>query len=197
VKPPTRDVLTAHDGSDVDRRLDELLTAYGAFLRNAVRRLCPSSLGVSIDEIEQDARIRLWHALKRERNIADPASYLYRIAATAAIDAMRRIRARREQQLDDTPADESGTVPIVTALSPAARSPEQLAADRQTGNRIRDALTELPENRRRAVGLHLQGFTSTEIGRLLGWSEPKARNLTHRGLKDLRRLLTPEGIHLP
>ena len=197
MKPPTRDVLTAHDRSDVDRRLDDLLTAYGAFLRNAVRRLCPTSLGVSIDEIEQDARIRLWHALERERNITDPASYLYRIAATAAIDAMRRIRARREQQLDDIPADESGTAPVFTALSPAARSPEQLAADRQTGDRIRDALSELPENRRRAVGLHLQGFTSTEIGRLLGWSEPKARNLTHRGLKDLRRLLTPEGIDLP
>ena len=146
MKPPSRDVLAAHDRPDVDRRLDELLTSYGAFLRNAVRRLCPTSLGVSIDEVEQDARIRLWHALERERNIDDPASYLYRIAATAAIDAMRRIRARREQPLDDT-ADESGTVPVVTALSPAARSPEQLAADRQIGDRIREALTELPENR--------------------------------------------------
>jgi RNA polymerase sigma factor (sigma-70 family) len=197
MKPPSRDVLAAHDRSDVDRRLDELLTAYGAFLRSAIRRLCPTSLGVSVEEIEQDARIRLWHALERERNITDPASYLYRIAATAAIDAMRRIRARREQQLDDSTADESGSAPLVTLLAPVARSPEQLASDRQTGDRIREALTELPVNRRRAVGLHLQGFTSTEIGRLLGWSEPKARNLTHRGLKDLRRLLAPEGIDLP
>ena len=197
MKPPIRDVLAANDGLDVDARLDELLTAYGAFLRNAVRRLCPSTLGVSTDEIEQDARIRLWHALKRERNITDPASYLYRIAATAAIDAMRRVRARREHQLDDIAGDEGVGAPVATPLSPAARSPEELAADRQTGDRIRAALARLPENRRRAVGLHLQGFTSTEIGRLLDWSEPKARNLTHRGLKDLRRLLKPEGIDLP
>jgi len=197
MKPPIRDVLAANDGLDVDARLEELLTAYGAFLRNAVRRLCPSTLGVSTDEIEQDARIRLWHALKRERNITDPASYLYRIAATAAIDAMRRVRARREHQLEDIAGDEGAGAPLATPLSPAARSPEQLAADRQTGDRIRKALTRLPENRRRAVGLHLQGFTSTEIGRLLDWSEPKARNLTHRGLKDLRRLLKPEGIDLP
>src|SRR5262249_15331558 len=156
------------------------------FLRSAIRRLCPTALGVTVDEIEQDARIRLWHALKRERNIADPASYLYRIAATAAIDAMRRVRARREQQLDDTVKDEGAGSPISTPLSPAGRTPEQLAADSQTADRIREALTGLPENRRRAVGLHLQGFTSTEIGRLLDWSEPKARNLTHRGLKDLR-----------
>ena len=62
-------------------------------------------------------------------------------------------------------------------------------------------------NRRRAVGLHLRGFTSTEIAQLLGWTEPKARNLTHRGLKDLRELgvvthedggyrLSPSGTEL-
>jgi RNA polymerase sigma-70 factor (ECF subfamily) len=197
MKPPVDDVAVTRDGPDVDRRLDDLLAAYGAFLRSAVRRLCPTALGVTIDEIEQDARIRLWHALKRERNITDPASYLYRIAATAAIDAMRRVRARREQQLDEAVRDEAAGVPISTPLSPAARTPEQLAADSQAADRIHEALTELPENRRRAVGLHLQGFTSTEIGRLLDWSEPKARNLTHRGLKDLRRLLQPEGIELP
>jgi RNA polymerase sigma-70 factor (ECF subfamily) len=197
MKPPVHDAAATMDGPDVNRRLDELLTAYGAFLRSAVRRLCPTALGVTIDEIEQDARIRLWHALKRERNITDPASYLYRIAATAAIDAMRRVRARREHQLDDAVDEGSGTKPIVAALSPTARSPEQLVADRQTADRIREALTQLAENRRRAVGLHLQGFTSTEVGRLLDWSEPKARNLTHRGLKDLRRLLEPEGIDLP
>jgi len=197
MKPPVHDVAVTMDGPDVDRRLDELLTAYGAFLRSAVRRLCPTALGVTVDEIEQDARIRLWHALKRERNITDPASYLYRIAATAAIDAMRRVRARREQQLDETVKDEGAGGPTSTPLSPAARTPEQLAADGQTADRIREAMTGLPENRRRAVGLHLQGFTSTEIGRLLDWSEPKARNLTHRGLKDLRRLLQPEGIDLP
>ena len=197
MEPPVRDVAATVGRPDVDRRLDELLTAYGALLRNAVRRLCPIALGVTIDEIEQDARIRLWHALKRERNISDPASYLYRIAATAAIDAMRRVRARREHQLDDIAGDEGVGAPIATPLSPAARSPEQLAADHQTSERVREALARLPENRRRAVGLHLQGFTSTEIGRLLDWSEPKARNLTHRGLKDLRRLLEPEGIDLP
>src|SRR5262245_44120407 len=136
MKPPVHDAAAAVGGPDVDRRLDDLLAAYGAFLRNAVRRLCPAALGVTIDEVEQDARIRLWHALNRESNIADPASYLYGIAATAAIDAMRRVRARREHHLDDVVDEGSATTPIVTALSPATRSPEQLAADSQTADRI-------------------------------------------------------------
>ena len=46
-------------------------------------RCCGPDVDAEDFEIEQDARIRLWHALQRERNIDDPASYLYRIAATA------------------------------------------------------------------------------------------------------------------
>ena len=57
---------------------------------------------------------------------------------------------------------------------------------------MRAALTRLSKNRRVAVGLHFQGMTTVEIGDLLGWSEAKARNLVHRGLKDLRRQLGAE-----
>jgi RNA polymerase sigma-70 factor (ECF subfamily) len=191
-----RDVVASHDFPGVDQHLDALLKAYGAFLRAAIRRVCPATFGISVDEIEQDARIRLWHALRRERIITDPASYLYRIAATAAIDAMRRVRARREHPLMVASTDDAAEE---LAIDPAAptRSPEQLASDRETSQQIQDALARLSENRRRAVGLHLRGFTSREIAGLLGWSEPKARNLTHRGLKDLRALLIDEGIALP
>jgi RNA polymerase sigma factor (sigma-70 family) len=183
--------LSGHAGDDdelpdVEARLQELLDAYGTFLRGAVRRLCPSALGVTVDEIEQDARIRLWHALQRERNIDDPASYLYRIAATAAIDAVRRVRARRETQMDAAPGTFAD--PRLAAVSPS-RSPEELAVDHEITGQVAAALARLPDNRRRAVGLHLRGYTSTEIATLLSWSEPKARNLTHRGLKDLRNLL--------
>jgi RNA polymerase sigma factor (sigma-70 family) len=186
---------SADDDAHVEQRLNELLDAYGSFLRKTIRRLCPTTLGVTAEEIEQDARIRLWHALHRERNITDPASYLYRIAATAAIDAVRRVRARRESGLTILEPGDEAEGPIEPP-SPD-RSPEALASDRETASRIHATMRRLSDNRRRAVGLHLRGFTSTEIGRLLGWSEPKARNLTHRGLKDLRALLQTEGIGLP
>ena len=52
----------------------------------------------------------------------------------------------------------------------------------------------MPENRQRAVRLHLEGMTTTEIGSLMEWTEPKARNLVYRGLADLREALRAEGI---
>jgi RNA polymerase sigma factor (sigma-70 family) len=190
-------VVTEPNRPDPDERFDELLSQYGSYLRSVVRRVCSSALGISADEVEQDARIRLWHALKRERNITDPASYLYRIAATAAVDAMRRVRARREDPLADG-SEHEVTSPAEGAASPAAgqRSPEELAADRQIAHQISAALAQLPDQRRRAVGLHLRGFNSTEVGGILGWTEPKARNLIYRGLGDLRELLRNQGLEL-
>ena len=77
--------------------------------------------------------------------------------------------------------------------SPAA-SPEEVARGRETWRKLKAALTRLPASRKYPVKLHLQGFTSDEIGRLLGFTEAKARNLVYRGLDDLRRELRTEGI---
>ena len=72
--------------------------------------------------------------------------------------------------------------------------PDRLAEGRQTVERVKGALGRLAEERRRAVVLHLQELTTDEIARALGWSEPKARHLVYRGLKDLRRVLRDQGI---
>lgn len=178
-----------------EARFRALLEDYGRVLRAAIVRVCPRQLGLQFDDIEQDARIRLWRALEREREIEDPASYLYRIAATATLDAIRRVRARREEPLETEPpgGEERGSPPRPGPAS-KERSPEQVAAERQTVRRIETCLATLPESRRRALGLYLQGFTTTEIGELLGWSEAKARNLAYRALKELRERLRSEGI---
>ena len=97
----------------------------------------------------------------------------------------------------DSAVAPDGRAAVLPMAVSTDRTPEQLVADQQVSDQIATAVAQLPENRRRAVGLHLQGFTSTEIGQLLGWTEPKARNLTHRGLNDLRASLRTEGIDMP
>lgn len=177
-------------GVDVERRLDWLIEQYGAFLRSTIARFCPRDLGLQLDEIEQEARIRLWRALQREREIDDPPSYLYRIAASATIDAVRRVRARRE--ISVAPAEDEDTES--TTLVAPTPSPDRVAARAELRTKVETALAPLATNRRRAVGLYLQGFTSTEIADLLGWCEAKARNLLYRGLRDLRRGLRSLGV---
>jgi RNA polymerase sigma-70 factor (ECF subfamily) len=42
--------------------------------------------------------------------------------------------------------------------------------------------------------MYLAGYAREEIGQLLGWSEPKTRNLLYRGMDDLRARLAVRGI---
>lgn len=164
-------------------------------LRAAIRRTMPEGQDADIDDIEQQARIKVWKALSSGRDIRNPSSYLYRVAVNATLDALRQAKARREQPLT---GDEDG--PIMPEIEETALNlqrqvtPEQQLTLRQALDHAGDCLAGLIPNRRRAVGLSLQGFTTVEIGDLLGWSEAKARNLLYRGRQDLRRCLQRRGV---
>jgi RNA polymerase sigma-70 factor (ECF subfamily) len=171
-----------------------IIDKYGRFLSQTIIRLCPKDMGLDFNDIEQDSRLRLWNALQNEREIRNPASFLYRIALTATLDAVRRIKAKREDQLRLAEAEEEDEGASLALPSDPRHSPESEAQRRQLAGKIRNALGRLSDNRRRAVGLYLEGFGSREIADLLGWSEAKARNLLYRGLRDLRAQLCIEGI---
>ena len=170
-----------------DDRLRALLDEYGHVLRRAIRRAAPRELEAELDDIEQEARLRVWGAIQKETVLERPASYLYRLAVNATLKAVEKRRSRREQALPEE-GGSGGAPPLDEASVPSA-SPEARAARRQEMEEVRRALARVAENRRRAVGLHLQGFTTREIGELCGWTEAKARNLAYRGLDDLRRQL--------
>jgi RNA polymerase sigma-70 factor, ECF subfamily len=176
-----------------DARLQELLSRYGDLLRRTIAKVCPQTMGLSVEEIEQDARVRLWSALKSERDIVHPVSYVYKVAVSAALRAIRRAKARREDQLQEEDTGHEGGPSEALRTRPDA-SPDAVAERREWVRKIDRAMRHLAENRRRAARLHLRGMTTQEIADILGWSEPKARNLVHRGLRDLRARLRLEGI---
>jgi RNA polymerase sigma-70 factor (ECF subfamily) len=73
--------------------------------------------------------------------------------------------------------------------------PERRLQGREAGAAIRDCLGRLVRPRRRAVVLHLQGHSATEVAELLGYGLKRADNLIYRGLKDLRACLGNKGKH--
>lgn len=173
---------------------EEIVERYRKFLRDAISSVCPRDMGLQFDDIEQEACLRLLRAVTSEREIRDLASYAYRIAATTTIDAIRRVKARREEQLRLDNDDDQGDAPVHIVPDAPEQSPERQAERRELAAKIQSALSRLSGNRRQAVALHLEGMTTQEVADLLGWTEPKARNLVYRGLSDLRELLRAEGI---
>ena len=179
---------------ELEERFNHVVEEFGVLLRRAIIRFCPRDKGLQFDDIEQEARLRLWRALQDEREVTNYASYLYRIAATATIDALRRVQARHEEQLEILIEQRTDDGDIMLAPAPVKDSPERLAESREAVDKVMSAVAKLPDGQRRAVGMYLQGMTSQDVADLMGWSEPKARNLVYRGLKELRKSLREEGI---
>jgi RNA polymerase sigma-70 factor (ECF subfamily) len=143
-----------------------------------------------IDEVLQDVRIRMWRALSTGGAVKLETltrSYVYRAATSAALDLLRRRRARREHLTDSLVPDER----LPASAFPA---PDQSVLGRETLDGVAAAMAEMQPNRRVAVRLHLMGYDREEIANLLHWSEAKTRNLLYRGLEDLRHLLIARGI---
>jgi RNA polymerase sigma factor (sigma-70 family) len=174
---------------DPDRLSQELESAIGR-CTGIVKNLARSrGLGASdVDEVFQEVRIRLWQALESGEKIgAVPASYVYRTATSAAIDLIRRRRARREEALEV--AHESQ--PMSMSPNPA---PDIVVERTELGRVIFRAVDAIIASRRPVVRMYLLGYKLGEIGQVLGWSTAKTRNLLYRGLEDLRAKLSSLGV---
>ncbi len=140
------------------------------------------------DELVQDVRIRLWRAQGSSEQMSGVStSYVWRTAMAAAIDLLRRRRTLRETTMAHG-ADLN--------LLPDARAaaPDRDAEHGDLVTRVAAVIAELPQARRVAVRMHLAGYPREEIGRMLGWTEAKTRNLIYRGLTEVRARLTEQGI---
>jgi RNA polymerase sigma-70 factor (ECF subfamily) len=138
-----------------------------------------------VDEVFQEVRIRVWAAVAGERIAQLPASYVYRTAKSAALDFIRRRRARRHDTTD--------SIESAPAAGLSLQHSETLG-DRELGDVIASALGDLPLSRRAVVRMYLDGYGPREISALMGWTEAKARNLVYRGLADLRESLSRRGV---
>lgn len=120
-----------------------------------------------------------------EGNPLFKASYLYKVAYSALVDEIRRVRRRRETDLDDE-AD--------LCIAVTTDDPERTAASMEIGRGIQACLACMKHDRRLAVTLYLQGHTVTEAAGILEWPAKRTENLVYRGLADLRACLTCKGM---
>jgi RNA polymerase sigma-70 factor, ECF subfamily len=155
-----------------------------------VSRLCPSWLSSQRDDLVQAAVMRVMQivdarASEAEENRALASLYLYRVAHSALVDEIRRVRRRREADLDDQQA---------ASVTIAAPDPERLSASREIGRAIQECLSRMSRERRLAVTLYLQGHSVPEASRILDWTAKRTENLVYRGLGDLRACLKTKGM---
>jgi RNA polymerase sigma-70 factor (ECF subfamily) len=158
-------------------------------LERVVSRVCPAWLAAQRDDVVQSAVMRVIQLLEGrhrpgEGNPSFSASYLYKVAHSAVVDEIRRVRRRRETDLED-----AAEVTVSTS-----HDPERTAASLEIGRGIQACLAHMKRERRLAVTLYLQGHTVAEAARILEWPFKRTENLIYRGLADLRACLRCKGL---
>jgi RNA polymerase sigma-70 factor (ECF subfamily) len=168
-------------------RLESVIAEFAAMVRRVGRQYRLSE--ADLDDMMQEVRIRLWRVGSGgdgEKNPPLSTSYVYRTSMTAAIDILRRRRARGGQHtvaLDDV-AEPPSNLP----------DPSRQVEETELAAQLTQAIEAITPSRRPVVRMYLAGYDREEVAAVLGWSEAKTRNLLYRGLADLRERLVEMGI---
>lgn len=176
--------------------LEAAIARFGALVRRVAWR--HKLDGDDLEEVLQDVRLRLWRARGDSEQLATvSASYVYRTAASAALDLIRRRRRAREVPLAPTGVQENvdDTADDIASGSVGHGNPEASLEAAELGRAITKAIEQIVPSRRAVVRMYLIGHPPMEIANLMGWTEPKTRNLLYRGLADLRSQLTAMGYN--
>lgn len=164
----------------------DLLNRYLTLIRQAVARAASRRAAPFQEDIAQVVATAIWRQLdRREHDIGQPSSYVYKAVVRETVRALRREQGRREVSLDDAGVD--------ALRSPA--DPESTLEGRELGKLVDECLDALAPDRARAVRAHLAGFDVGDTMRLYGWTYQRARNLVARGMSDLRAALRKKGVH--
>jgi RNA polymerase sigma-70 factor (ECF subfamily) len=161
----------AGDGSAFEALYCQLAPQIGGYLRSLCRDAARA------EDLLQETFLQV-HRSRRTYLPPRPVKpWIYAIARNVFLMS-RRAGARRERR----------EAAVGDALPDIAVPPEVASlADRET---VRDALAQVPEERREPLLLHhVWGLSFREIGAVLGVSEAAAKLRAHRGVRLLRELL--------
>jgi RNA polymerase sigma-70 factor (ECF subfamily) len=141
-------------------------------------------------DIYQEAFLRVHKNLSRFRFDCSFHTWLYRIVTNLCLDALRRRKARREEQpvveTAEGPRDRLETAPEQRA----DLDPQRRMLSKELSARIRDTLSQFTPRERLVFELrHYEGMRLRAIGEMLGTTEEAAKNCLFRATQKMRAAL--------
>lgn len=137
----------------------------------AIGRVCRSFCRDAEDrkDLRQDILMHLWIGWKDYRPDHKPVTWLYRVALNTAVSWLRQ----RKKHLVTLPLD-AFDLPEDTTL-------------REQSALLKTIIALLPASDQRLINLYLDGFSSDEIGRMMGMSQTNVTTRIARIKEKLRK----------
>jgi RNA polymerase sigma-70 factor (ECF subfamily) len=167
-------------------RQDALAEAYrrhaGAVFALARRLLADAALA---EEIVQEVFLRIWNSPEKfDPERGSLRSYLLAQCHGRSVDLLRSETARRIREERDA-----------RRTAEAGYDIEHEVVDLSVAERIKDALTTLPDGERHAIALaYFGGHTYREVAELLDEPEGTVKSRIRSGLKRMRSELVGAGL---
>lgn len=140
------------------------------------------------EDVVQETFLRVYRNLQQFESRANFGTWIFRIAANAALDLMRK-RQRHEESHDPVDPEGSQESPALAATDPA---PDRLVFSAEVKQKVERALAGLSPTERTAFVLrHFEGMSIEEIGSALGLRQSATKNTVFRAVQKLRRELEP------
>ena len=157
-------------------------------LEQLIWRICWHYTGnrEAAEDCGQETMIRIWRNLDSYRGDCALESWVYRIAANCCMDFLRKKKRDKSESVE--PLREQGFDPA----DPSPGTEEQVVAEDEH-RRLREAITQLPEEQREALILtQLQKVPYEEAALLLNVSEGTIKSRVNRAKARLKEILSEE-----
>ena len=182
IDDPDRELVLRWQGGD-ESAFEVLVERH----QRRVFRLLMRMMGTreEAEDVSQETFLSLHRHGKRFRSEARFSTFVYRVAANAALNRRRSLgRARTRTDRFAVTQSAGDNLPY------APRDPEDAALGNELSQKVRDALQELTPSLRMPVVLYdIEGLSYGEIAEVLGVAEGTIKSRIHRARKALREQL--------
>ena len=145
------------------------------------------------EDLAQEVFMRVYRARERYIPAAKFTTWLYTITQNVASNSLRKSSRRKEINLTNRPSGAVPTRPLDSlAKDRSSLMPTRLAAQKEMGQIIEDAVQSLGERQRMAMLLSkYEGMSYQEIATTMELTTQAVKSLLSRARANLRELLEP------
>jgi len=170
---------------DIDSYLKHIIDRFSSLIRHVIAANLHKTDNVNLEDVEQEVKVKIWKFLKKGKKVDNFPSYIKRVAYTATIDELRKMR-KQNPTSETTGLKNIYSMSRINELRNPADSPGFLLEGQEMRESLKELIDSLGENRKQVLRLYLVGMSIEEICEFFDWDKTKVRHLLYRGIDDLK-----------